>query len=254
MSVTVGIPFYGDASYLRRCLDSLIKQTHDDFRILVVADGAEVGTLPADSRIDVCQLAENKGAYFARAVALSATTDDYHAVIDADDWVEPHWLETLLARDADVVQHGCRFVERDGHAAYVKPWRNARKPINSQLLHFTSHTGLYRTERLREVGGYNPAFRVGYDSLMCMFIRLTGEVDIVDEPLYHRFQHMKSLCNAKETRIRGPYRLENRKILLEAYRKAYAKRSSVDAIREIALSLAPAHLWDEVEDYAKRVR
>lgn len=214
----------------------------------------DVGKLPRDSRIDVCRLKENKGAYFARAVALAATSTRYHAVIDADDWVEKHWLSTLLAQRASIVQHGSRFVERDGHDSYVKEWKNSRKAVTSQLTHYTSHTGLYKTNVLRRVGGYSPNFKVGYDSFLCAILRLTEDVAIVDEPLYHRYQHMNSLCNARETRIRGPYREANRAVLQKAYKEAYTQRNNINAIKRTALKLTPAHLWDEVEAYAKTVR
>lgn len=68
------------------------------FRVLVIGDGQEPDPrdIPKDSRFEVYTLPKNRGSYFARAVTLEATTTENHAVIDADDWVEPHWLETLL--------------------------------------------------------------------------------------------------------------------------------------------------------------
>src|SRR5690625_4396493 len=41
VTVTVGIPFYGDEDMLRRCVRSLLRQTYRDLRVLVVGDGQE---------------------------------------------------------------------------------------------------------------------------------------------------------------------------------------------------------------------
>lgn len=117
MTTTISIPFYGDSEMLGRCLRSLYHQTERDFRVLVIADGKEPDTrryFPNDSRFELYTLPQNRGAYFARAVALAATTTSHHGVVDADDWVEPHWLETMLGTGASAVQHGSRFIEEDG--------------------------------------------------------------------------------------------------------------------------------------------
>src|SRR5699024_8886883 len=67
MTVTVSVPFFGKQEYLRRCVKSLLAQTHKDVHVLVIADGMPVGRgLPADSRLQVYRLPENKGAYYAR--------------------------------------------------------------------------------------------------------------------------------------------------------------------------------------------
>ena len=252
--ITIGIPFWGDEEMLGRCLRSLYHQTHKDFRVLVIADGREpdLRHVPNDSRFEVYTLPENRGAYFARAVALAATETPYHGVVDADDWVEPHWLETMLGVGGSAVQHGSRFVE-EGDNTKVEQWKHARRPLATKLIHYTSHTGVYETERLRQAGGYSPAFRVSYDSLLVSALRLQGEVAIVDEPLYHRRVHSQSLTKRPETRIGSAQREPIKRKLDAAYRKMYRLRNNPAKLQAILDSLTPPKLWAEVQYHAEKV-
>ena len=252
--LTVGVPFVGDTRMLTQCVRSLLAQTHRDLRVLVVADGTPARLRVRDSRVHVYRLPENRGSYFARAVALAATDTTHHGVVDADDWVSPEWAETLLAADGDAVQHGARWVERDGQEPHVQTWRHARRPLATKLLHYSSHTGIYSTARLRDAGGYSPAYRVGYDSLLSAVLRLLGPVEVVDAPLYHRRLHPASLSHAPVTRIGSPERVKVRRELDAAYRKAYRLRSNPARVREIVAALTPDHLWDEVRYHAERAR
>lgn len=252
MTTTIGIPFYGDTEMLAECVQSLLNQTHKDFRVLVIGDGMEPRLLCGDSRVQVYTLPENRGAYFARAVALAATTTSHHAVVDADDWVEPHWLETMLDTGASAVQHGTRFVEKDGRTEVAK-WQHARRELATKLLHYTSHTGVYETERLRQAGGYSPAFRMSYDSLLVSVLRLQGEVAIVDEPLYHRRVHAASLTQAPKTRLGSAQREPIKRKLDATYRRMYRFRDSPERVQAALAILTPGKLWDEVNYHAEKV-
>lgn len=237
---------------LVRCVQSLLNQTHKDFRVLVIGDGKEPGLRCGDSRVQVYTLPENRGAYFARAVALAATDTEHHGVVDADDWVEPHWLETMLGTGASAVQHGSRFVEENGRTT-VEAWQHARRPLATKLLHYTSHTGVYETERLRQAGGYSPAFRMSYDSLLVSALRLQGDVEIVDEPLYHRRVHSASLTKNPSTRIGSAQREPIRRKLDATYRKMYRVRNAPARVQSILDSLTPQSMWEEVRTHAEKV-
>lgn len=250
--LTVGVPFVGDTRMLTQCVRSLLAQTHKDLRVLVVGDGQVPQLRTRDSRVHVYTLPENRGSYFARAVALAATETTHHGIVDSDDWVDPQWAETLLAAGGGAVQHGSRWQETDGQEPVVEAWRHARRPLARRLLHYSSHTGIYSTDRLREAGGYSPAYRVGYDSLLSAVLRLLGPVEIVDEPLYHRRLHAASLSHAPGTKIGSPERVRVRGVLDTAYRKAYRMRTRPDRVRQIIAELTPDHLWDEVAHHAER--
>ena len=101
--ISVIIPVYNTAAYLRQCMDSLTGQTYADFEALVVEDGSTDGSdricdeiAAGDDRIRVFHL-ENGGVSRARNFALSQARGEYIAFLDSDDWMEKDMLAKLHA-------------------------------------------------------------------------------------------------------------------------------------------------------------
>jgi len=104
-TVTVIIPTYNPGEYLLDCLKSLKNQTLDKdlFKVLIVLNGDKE---PYYSLIEEwldslsCQTeliyTPEKGVSNARNLALDSVTSSYVAFIDDDDYVSPHYLESLL--------------------------------------------------------------------------------------------------------------------------------------------------------------
>lgn len=121
IKVSVVIPVYNGGECLRECLDSVAAQTLADMEIICVDDGSTDDT-PAiladraarDPRFRVVRQ-ENAGPGVARNTGMAQATGEYLIFLDADDWFEPDFLETMVARaqetGADVTI--CRSVEFD---------------------------------------------------------------------------------------------------------------------------------------------
>lgn len=99
--ISVIVPVYNVAPYLRKCLDSLCAQTYQNLEILVVDDGStdESGRIcdeyaKCHSQIRVFHT-ENHGLSAARNDGLNHATGTYVGFVDSDDWVEPETFETL---------------------------------------------------------------------------------------------------------------------------------------------------------------
>ena len=122
LKVSVIVPVFNTAPYLRRCLDSLLTQTLREIEIICVDDGSTDGSgdvleacAAADSRIRVVHR-PNAGAGAARNAGLELATGEYLFFCDADDFAASAMLERLYARaaaqDADVVLTGRIFCTR----------------------------------------------------------------------------------------------------------------------------------------------
>lgn len=99
--ISIIVPVYNVKNYLARCLDSLLRQTHTHFELLVVNDGSTDGSAQileeyaqADSRIKVIHQ-ENAGVSAARNRAIDLAQGDYITFVDSDDFVEDDYLEKL---------------------------------------------------------------------------------------------------------------------------------------------------------------
>ncbi|HFI0026107.1 TPA: glycosyltransferase family 2 protein [Streptococcus suis] len=99
--ISVIVPVYNVKPYLTRCLDSLLKQTHTNFELLLVNDGSSDGSAfvledyaKKDQRVRVIHQ-ENRGVSAARNRAIDEARGAYITFIDSDDFVEDFYLEHL---------------------------------------------------------------------------------------------------------------------------------------------------------------
>ena len=100
--VTVVMPAFNVAPYLREAVDSVLAQTCGDWELLIVNDGSTDET-PAiahdyarrDPRIRVIDQ-QNCGLACARNTALRAGQGEFFALLDSDDLWEPGFLQSQL--------------------------------------------------------------------------------------------------------------------------------------------------------------
>lgn len=106
-AVSVVIPVYNSAKYLRECLDSVIAQTFSDWEVVAVDDGSSDDS-PAildeyatkDSRIKVIHKV-NGGVSAARNDGLAAASGEYVLFVDSDDWLSDNALQVLYEATLD---------------------------------------------------------------------------------------------------------------------------------------------------------
>ena len=113
--VSLVIPVYNSAPYLRQCLDSVTGQTYQDLDIICVNDGSKDESLSIledyaakDSRIRVFSKEnEGKGAASARNFGLKKAKGEYVQFLDSDDFFDENMVERLVTKacftDSDVV-------------------------------------------------------------------------------------------------------------------------------------------------------
>lgn len=99
--VSIIIPVYNVARYLRKCLDSCISQTFKEIEIICINDGSTDNSLDIldeyaseDKRI-VLLSQENHGQGIARNKGIDISSGEYLMFIDPDDWIEPDTVETI---------------------------------------------------------------------------------------------------------------------------------------------------------------
>ena len=129
--ISVIVPVYKAEAFLRKCTDSILKQTYPNLELLLIDDGSpdESGALcdaiaQEDDRVRVFHK-ENGGVSSARNLGLEKAAGDYIAFVDSDDWLEPNALEELLrvleAHNADASGCAHRNVAEDGTSTVEAP-------------------------------------------------------------------------------------------------------------------------------------
>ncbi|HVR40541.1 MAG TPA: glycosyltransferase [Thermoanaerobaculia bacterium] len=99
MTVSVLVPAYNYAAFLRDALDSVLAQTFDDWECVIVDDGSTDDTATVareyaqrDSRFRVVHQ-ENRGLAAARNTAIANSRGELVQFLDADDRLAPRKLE-----------------------------------------------------------------------------------------------------------------------------------------------------------------
>lgn len=119
--ISVIIPIYKVEPYLRKCLDSVVQQTHRNLEIILIDDGSpdNCGEIcdeyaEKDNRIIVIHK-ENGGLSAARNDGIRRATGDWLTFVDSDDWCELDYYEKLIAaadeETADVIFAGGYYLE-----------------------------------------------------------------------------------------------------------------------------------------------
>jgi glycosyltransferase involved in cell wall biosynthesis len=97
MKISVIIPAYNAEQYVAKAVESCLSQTYAPHEIIVVDNGSTDGTAKVaesfPSPVRVIRLAENVGVSAARNQGVRASTGDWLAFLDADDWFLPEKLE-----------------------------------------------------------------------------------------------------------------------------------------------------------------
>ena len=98
---SVIVPCWGTEPYLHRCIDSILRQSYQDFELILVDDGSPdaCGSICdkyalADDRVKVFHK-KNAGVSMARNVGLDAAQGKYVLFVDSDDYLLPEALDTL---------------------------------------------------------------------------------------------------------------------------------------------------------------
>src|SRR5437870_2283989 len=101
-SISVIVPIYNKAKYLRECLQSVLTQTFGDFEIICVDDASTDGSaeiltdfVDRERRVRVYRNTVNLGPGASRNIGIDKSRGTYLQFTDADDLLPPNALAAL---------------------------------------------------------------------------------------------------------------------------------------------------------------
>lgn len=200
------MPLYNKAPYVRKAVESVVRQTYRDWVLIVVDDGSTDGggdivTAIVDPRIRLVRQ-ENAGVSTARnrGVVLSseaAFRSPYICFLDADDWWEPTFLEemaALIERHPDAGIYGTSYW-------IVKNGRKRMAPIGvdegfaegeinycqvyarTLCMPLTSITVCIPRRVFDETGRFPLGITLGEDFLLWLRIAINHKTVLLNKPL-----------------------------------------------------------------------
>lgn len=130
MGISIVIPLYNKEKYIVNTIQKVLRQTYQEFEIVVVNDGStdnseELVKSINDYRIKI-YTQKNQGAASARNLGVSLATNEWVAFLDADDEWEIEYLETISKmickyKEAVLVGTNYRIVENNQEVVLEYP-------------------------------------------------------------------------------------------------------------------------------------
>jgi glycosyltransferase involved in cell wall biosynthesis len=257
--ISVLMPVFNGARYLKEAVDSILMQTFPDFEFIIIDDGSTDDTpsilqFIQDPRVIVYRNNENLGLAKSLNLGLQYASSELIARQDADDVSISTRLEKqMLFMDAHprIGVLGCLTKWIDSQGNTIQDWHQPLEnpEIQQTLLRYCCiihGSTMFRKKAAIECGSYNPDMRTGQD--YDLWLRMSESWDFAclsDILYYHRRHnqmasvqsHEEQSLNAKQALTQaiqrrlsysslliGLHRAEMPENLISLDRKALAKR------------------------------
>ena len=248
--VSIVIPVYNREKYLGIAVDSVLRQTYQDWELIISDDGSIDGTLDIaqqfaleDDRIRVLT-AEHKGEAYALIAGFDAARGEYIGQLDSDDLLESEAIELTAAVLDDDIECGMvhtNYMEINKDGRVLRPGRRFHVPYSKEriLIDFmTFHFRLIRRSVYIASGGFNTRFNTVEDYDLCIRLSEITQIREVKKMLYQYRIHPDS-----ETRKGG---LKMIHLCKEAIEEAL-KRRNLDKQFKVRFECNPTYWLEEIK-------
>lgn len=217
--VDVVIPCYNYGRFLETCVRSVLTQSMQDLRVIIIDDASSddssaiASKLTDDDRVTAISHARNTGHIETYNEGIELASADYLLILSADDLLVPGALERAVAiMDANpdvVLSYGKCIAWRDEFplpkidAAQSNAW--SRQDLISDMCDYSGRphrqialctpTAIVRTSTQKAVGGYRASLPHSADMEMWMRLAAHGSVARMDavQAVYRR--HSSNMSN-----------------------------------------------------------
>lgn len=199
--ISVLLPVFNpEPEWLEACLDSVLEQQYPYWQ-LCIADDASTDTrvhevlkryAESDSRIQVVYRPRNGHICAASNSALALVKSEFVALLDHDDLLSPralfHVAEALHRFPKAQVLYSDEDKLNDEGERYDPHFKSRWNPDLLLSQNYLSHLGVYRTELVKQVGGFREGYEGSQDhdlALRCTVGLTANEVIHIPHVLYH---------------------------------------------------------------------
>ncbi len=211
--IAVLMPIYNpDKSNLENAIESVLQQFYGNFELCIAGDVSTVDDVrellhsykDKDQRIKVVFAEQDKLGAIAANSCLSLAKSDYMTLMGQGDLLAPdalYWVAKTIQQypDAQLIYADEDKIDRQGkhYEPYFKPDWNPELFLSHD---FISHSGVYKTQHVKALGGFNSVFddAQGYDLALRYVAGLSAEqITHIPRMLYHWREISGSTINSR---------------------------------------------------------
>jgi glycosyltransferase involved in cell wall biosynthesis len=248
--VSVIVPCFNYGRFVNEAVSSALLQTISSLEVIVVDDGSSdpetirvLETLKTLPRVRVIRQV-NAGLPSARNTGIALARGEYICCLDADDTLEPSYVELCVAVLELDRSAGFAYSWAQLFGDETGVWRTREFDINEAL--YDNHTpasAVFRRDDWLAVGGYRPDMRSGYEDweFWLRVAALGRRGRLIRSPLFNHRRHGRTMTHdahamrqalIETIRSLNPQIFENRKLRRRITNVA-PKSSSADALAEV---------------------
>ena len=217
--VDILLATYNGEKYIREQIDSILNQTHTEFRLLISDDGSTDGTRNIlneyklkDNRIEVFMQEKNLGVVKNFEFLLGKVEAKYYMFSDQDDiWKESKIEKSLnkIEEGYDLVYSDLEVVDENLNVTYSSYWKlkgiynKIKKYNNFESLYLNNFvTGCTLISKKELINSFMPLPNTSkfvlHDYWISLIISQNGKIAYVEEPLIKYRQHKNNKVGSKK--------------------------------------------------------
>lgn len=220
MKLDIALPFYGEVSFLKESVASVLAQSDPNWRLQVVDDGYPDDSLPEwfselnDSRISYLRNPQNLGANGNFQKCLSLLSSEYCLVMGADDILDPDFIAVIKSAilkypDAVMIHPGVKIIDEHNNEISTRSDRIKAKIrnthessqelfgeslatslMNGNWMYFPAIT--WQTRIIQDIG-FRPGFNVCQDLGLAMDVIMQGgKMVLINDEIFRYRRHTAS--------------------------------------------------------------
>lgn len=191
--VSVIIPCFNDGAYLSEAVASVREQTWKETEIILIDDGSDdpetveiIENLPFERKTVLHT--SHIGPAAARNRGIEAAAGSYILPLDADDRIDPSYIEKAMEILCSDEKIGAVFCHADLFGEQEGPWELPEYSLKNELLdNCVFVTALFRKKDWESIGGFCEDFHAGmedYDFWLSL-LESGKEIRQMPEVLFH---------------------------------------------------------------------
>lgn len=244
--ISIIIPVFNTEKYIKRCIESVLRQTYQNIEVICVDDGSTDTSgiildklAQMDERLFVIHK-KNEGVTEARNLALEHASGEYIGFVDSDDYLEETMYEELLngvgENDVDIVTCGY-YMAYDSYvrkAVNYKPVPEGIQKIEDFLIYIYERdvykgvagylwTRLFKRDLIKDHEGrllisFKKEFLGADDVAFIADVNMKCKTIIyIDKPLYYYYQREGSIVHDEKKQLDTLFWIKAYEYIIEQY-------------------------------------
>lgn len=211
--VSIIVPCYNQAQYLDECLQSVIKQTYDNWECIIVNDGSSDNSLEVintwiekDSRFKLVSK-DNGGVCRARNSGANIAKGFYLLPLDADDYISENYVSELIRNieinNSKIVFGRAFFFGERNEEFKLQNKIEVKDLLECNRIHCS---GLFKRDYFFLMGGYDENMKFGFEDweLWINMLKDGGQATKIESCfLYYRIKEISRSTEIDNNQIKN---------------------------------------------------